>query len=302
MGVITTGTNPKLLWPGLKAIWGNNYEEHEKEWTQLFDSEASEKNYEEDQQVTQFGYVPVKSQAGSTQYDSESQGYTSRYTNTTYSLGFIVAMEEMMDNLYEEVARRRTQGLAFSYRQTEETVHANIYNRAFNSSYTGGDGTELCATDHSTRSGNQSNELATAADLSEASIEDMTIQIMGAENDRGLQISLMPQSLIVPRQLFYEAHRIIDSTLQSGTANNDSNILKSQNVFPGGIIMNHYLTDADAWFIRTNAPRGLISFQRMAAEFTEDNDFDTENMKYKVVGRYVPGWTDWRGLYGSPGA
>lgn len=303
MSVITTGTNPKLLWPGLKAIWGNNYTEHDLEWKKLFTVESSDKAREEDQQVTQFGLVPIKDQGGSTSYDTEGQGYNKAYNHLTYSMGFIVSMEERQDNLYEEVARRRTQGLAFSLRQTEEIVHANIFNRGFTAAYSGGDGKELFATDHPTRAGGtQQNELTVAADMSEASLEDLCILIMGAENDRGLKISLMPNQLVVPRQLWYEANRIVNSTLQNDTANNAINVLKATNAFPGGIVMNHYLTDQDAFFITTNAPRGLMHFDRMPATFTEDNDFDTENMKYKVVRRFSAGWTDWRGCYGSSGA
>lgn len=302
MSVITTGSLPKLLWPGLKAIWGNNYDQHPMEYVDLFSQESSDKAYEEDVQVTQFGLAPVKPQGKSTQYDTESQGYTSRYNHVAYSLGFIVTKEEIRDNKYEEVARRRTQGLAFSARQTKENVAANVYNRAFNSSYAGGDGVELISTAHPTRAGNQSNELAVAADLSEASLEDLCILIMQAQNDRGLKISLNPRSLHVPPQLVFEAQRILKSTLQSGTANNDINALRSMGMFPEGIKVNHYFTDQDAYFIRTDAPRGAVYFTRDPMEFTEDNDFDTENLKYKFYERYSFGWTDWRGVYGTPGA
>lgn len=301
-GVITTGNHPKALWPGIRAWWGRTYDEHEVEYTDLFEVQSSSKAYEEDVQVTGFGLAPVKPEGAAISYDSETQGYTSRYTHVAYALGYICTYEELKDNLYEVVSKRRARANAFSMRQTKENVHANVYNRAFNSSYTGGDGTELIATDHSTLSGDQSNHLTTAADLSEASLEDLVIQIAGATNDRGLKISLMPRCLIIPRQLWFEANRILKSTLQNDTANNAINVLKSTNAFPDGIKMNHYLTDADAWFIKTNCPNGMISFQRDRTGLEQDNDFDTKNAKAAAYDRYSPGWTDFRGLYGSPGA
>lgn len=301
-GVITTGNHPKALWPGIKAWWGRSYDEHVVEYTDLFDTDSSERAYEEDVQVTGFGLAPVKAEGAAVSYDSESQGYVSRYVHVAYALGYIVTYEELSDNLYETVSRRRAQALAFSMRQTKENVAANVYNRAFNSSFTGGDGKELLATDHPTLSGDQSNELSTAADLSEASIEDLIIQIMGATNDRGLKISLMPRKLIVPRQLWFEANRILGSVLQNDTANNAVNALRSTNALPEGVCVNHYLTDQDAWFIRTNVPRGMLHYQREGASFAQDNDFDTSNAKAKSYERYSFGHTDWRGLFGSPGA
>lgn len=302
MAVITTGNHPKALWPGMRAFWGRQYSEHPQEWSQIFDTESSEKAYEEDAEVTGFGLAPIKTQGGAVSYDSESQGTTKRYTHVTYALGYIVTRDEMDDNLYEVVSKRRIKALAFSIRQTEEIVGANVLNRAFNASYTGGDAKELCATDHPTVDGTQSNELATAADLSEASLEDLIIQIMEAKNSRGLRISLMPKKLIVPPALAFDAERIINSSLQSGTANNDLNAVKSMGLIKGGAVVNHYLTDSDAWFIQTNAPNGLTRFNRRATEFRQDNDFDTENAKAKSSVRFSVGWTDWRGMYGTPGA
>lgn len=301
-GVITTGNHPKALWPGMHAFWGRQYSEHPQEWSQIFETESSDKAYEEDAEVTGFGLAPIKTQGGAVSYDSETQGQTKRYTHVTYALGYIVTRDEKDDNLYEVVSKRRIKALAFSIRQTEEIVGANVLNRAFNSSYTGGDAKELCATDHPTNDGTQSNELATAADLSEASLEDLIIQIMEAKNSRGLRISLMPKKLIVPPALAFDAERIINSTLQSGTANNDVNAVKSMGLIKGGAVVNHYLTDSDAWFLQTNAPNGLMRFNRRATEFGQDNDFDTENAKAKASLRFSVGWTDWRGMYGTPGA
>lgn len=301
-GVITTGNHPKALWPGMRAFWGRQYSEHPMEWKQVFEDTTSSKAYEEDQEVTGFGYAPVKGQGSPVNYDSESAGPTKRYTHVVYGLGYIVTREEKDDNLYATVSKRRIKALAFSMRQTEETVAANIFNRAFNASYTGGDGKELLATDHPTVNGTQSNELTTAADLSEASIEDLAIQIMDARNSRGLKISVMPRKLIVPTALAFDAERIVKSSKQSGTANNDVNAIRNMGLFPDGVSINHYLTDSDAWFIQTNVPNGLMRFTRRSTEFTNDGDFDTENAKAKATVRFALGWTDFRCLYGSPGA
>jgi hypothetical protein len=302
MAVITTGNHPKALWPGIKAWWGRAYNEHAEECKDLFTQESSNQSYEEDVELTGFGLAPAKSEGSAVQYDSETQGTITRYTHVAYALGYIVTKENLDDGLYEQVSKRRAQALAFAMRQTKENVAANIYNRAFDSNYVLGDGVELLSTAHPTVNGTQSNELAIAADLSEASLEDMVIQIMGATNSRGLKINLMPESLIVPRQLWFEANRILKSVLQNDTANNAANVLRSTNAIPGGIKVNHYLTDADAWFLRTNVPRGLINYQRTGIQFTQDNDFDTENAKAKCYERYSFGATDFRGLYGSAGA
>ncbi len=302
MAVITTGNHPKALWPGIHKFWGRQYNEHPMEWSQIFDGISSEKNYEEDVEVTGFGLATTKAQAASVSYDSESQGPTTRYTHVTYGLGYIVTREELEDNLYEVVSKRRAKALAFSVRQTEEIVAANVLNRAFNTSYTGGDGKALIVSDHVTVNGSQSNVLAVAADLSEASIEDMIIQCMNATNSRGLKISLMPQKLIVAPANAFNAERILNSTLRSGSPNNDINALKSMGMLPGGVVVNHYLTDSDAFFIKTNAPAGLVRFNRRATEFKQDNDFDTENAKAKSTLRFSVGWTDWRGIFGTPGA
>lgn len=301
MAVITTGSHPKALWPGVYAWFGAKYNEHPQQYTKLFDIKSSSKNYEELVEQTGFGLAPVKAEGSSTAYDSHAQGVTARGTNKAYSLGYIVTREELADNLYSEVSMARASSLAFSMAQTRENVGANVYNRAFNSSYTGGDGKELCATDHGSLSGSQSNELATAADLSEASLEDLTIQIMDAVNSRGLKISLQPKCLIVPTALVYDAQRILESTLRVSTADNDLNAMKSMGIIPE-VVVNNYLTDSDAWFIRTNAPSGMCWFDREPVQFTKDEDFDTDNAKAKAYMRFVPFWGDWRGVYASPGA
>jgi hypothetical protein len=299
---IGTGNIPKLLWPGLNAVWGRDYTEHSKEWPDLFDTDSSDMNYEEEVEMTGFGLASVKQQGAATVYDDESQQTVSRYTHVAYSLGFVLTKEEIDDNLYEKKGVTRTAALAFSFRQTKENVAANVYNRAFNTSYTGGDGKALLVTDHPTLTGNQSNTLATAADLSEAALEDMCIQIMNATNSRGLKIGLIANSLIIPTASAFEAARILKSVQQSGTANNDINALKAMGMFPEGVKVNHYLTDTDAFFIRTNAPQQMKMFQRKVASFAQDGDFDTDNIKYKGYERYSFGWSDFRACFGSPGA
>lgn len=300
-GVITTGNHPKALWPGIAAWWGRKYDEHAEECSQLFEIVPSSMNYEEDVEVTGFGLAPAKDQGKATSYDSEQQGTVTRYTHVAYSLGYIVTKEEIDDNLYEQVSMRRAEALAFSMRQTKENVAANVYNRAFNSSYAGGDGKEMIADDHPTVNGTQSNILPVAADLSEQSLEDMCIQIMDAKNSRGLKISLMPKSLHVATANAFEAARILKSPLQNDTANNAINALMEMGSIPK-IMVSHYFNDPDAWFVRTNAPRGMIGYNRVGIEFTQDNDFDSENAKAKCYERYSFKFTDWRGIYGSPGA
>lgn len=301
-GLITTGNIPKALWPGVQAWFGRYYDEYPKEYTDLFEVQTSDKAYEEIVEVTGFGLAPVKPQGSGIEYDSETQQTVARFTHVAYALGFIVTWEEQRDNQYEKVARTRSQALAFSMRQTKEVVAANVYNRAFTSGYTGGDGVVLGSASHPTVSGAQSNILSTAADLSEASLEDLCIQIAGAQNGRGLTIALQPRSLIVPRQLWFEANRIIKSVLQNDTANNAINALKATNAIPEGIKVNHYLTDTDAWFVRTNCPESMILFDRDPLMFEQDNDGDTKNIKYNAYERYVPKWGDFRGLFCTGGA
>ena len=302
MAIISTGSHPKALWPGVKAWFGVGYGEHPEEFRDLYEMATSEQNYEEDVQMSGFGLMPVKQQGNATTYTGQVQGYVPRYTHVAYSMGYIVTYEELKDNLYEKVSGSRAKALGFSKRQTKENVAAQPYNRAFNSSYVGGDGVELCATTHPSAVGSQSNELATAADISEVSLEDLLIQIMGAQDYKGNMISLMGNSLIVPRQLWFEANRILKSTLQNDSAMNALNVLRSTGSLPGGIKVNHYLTDSDAYFIRTNCPDSMKMYQRDGYDLKQDNDFDTDNAKSKTYDRYCAGWSDWRGLYATAGA
>lgn len=301
-GVISTGNHPKALWPGVHAFVMGEYNDHPIEYTDIFDMQNSKMAYEEDVETTGFGLAQVKDQGSSVAYDSQTQGFTKRYTHVAYGLGFIVTREEQDDNLYKARAFNRGKQLAFSFRTTKEIVAANILNRAFNSAYAGGDGKELLATDHPTLAADFSNELATPADLSEASLEDMLTQIAETKNSRGLQIAIRGKKLIVPPALAFDAERIMKSTLQNDTDKNAVNAIKSMGLLPGGSCVNHYLTDSDAWFVKTDAPNGMTGFQRTAFEFKRDNDFDTDNAKAKGYERYSFGWTDPRGMFGSAGA
>lgn len=298
---ITTGSHPKSLWPGVKAFFGKTYKEKPMVCDQVFSKMTSDKAYEEVVEETGFGLAPQKAEGASVSYDTDAQGYTTRFTNVTYGLGAIITREAIEDNQYESVASRKAAKLARSMRQTKENVHANVLNRAFTAAYAGGDGKELLATDHPSLVGNQSNELAVSADLSEASLEDLLILIRQATDSRGLRIQLEGQKLIVPPALSFEATRIVSSVNQSGTANNDINAMRALGLLPGGVVIWDYLSDTDAFFVTTDAPEGLLSFQRRALALSQDNDFDTENARMKATERYSVGWGDWRSVYGSPG-
>ena len=300
-GVITTGSHPKALWPGVHDFWGQMYEAHAAEYPDLFDQEDSDMAYEEDVQITGFGLAPIKVQGGSITYDSEVQGPVTRYTPIAYALGYIVTFEELRDNLYEVISMRRAKANAFSVNQTIENVAAFIYNNAFVTTYfTTGDGVALIDTAHlNTTGGTYSNELSPAADLSEVALEDLCIQIMGTETDRGLLLSIMPQSLHIPRQEWFNANRILKSVLQSDTVSNNINVLKATNAFPKGSKLNHYFTSASQWYVRTNCPNGMTMFWRDRPMFDQDNDFDTKNAKAATYMRFSVGATDPRCIAGS---
>ena len=303
MGTINSSNFAKSLWPGINKWYGDAYAEHATEHTALFDKYSSRKAYEDDVSTSYFGLAPIKGEGNAVSYDTASQGFTSRYQHVVYALGFVITREMKEDDLYDVIGARNSRSLAMSMNQTKETIAANVYNRAFDSTYTGGDGKEMCATDHvNVAGGTYANELATAADLSEASLEQACIDLMGHTNDRGLLVNIMPKKLILPIQLIFEAERILSSVARVGTADNDVNALKSMGKFQDGIVVNHYLTDADAWFIRTTAPDGMKHFERRSDDFALDNDFDTDNAKFKASGRYSFGWSDPRGIFGSPGS
>lgn len=301
-GVIMTSNHPQALWPGINAWFGRMYANHKEQYTDLFDVKQSDKAYEKQVQITGFGVAPVKNQGSGTSYDSEVQGPTTNYNHLAYALGYIVTYEELQDDLYTEVSQTRSTALAFSFRTTKERVAAGVLNRGFDTGYAGGDGKPLFSATHpNTSGGTYSNLLSTAADLSEAAIEDMVIQIMNATDDRGLNIAVMPKSLHVAPFNFFEATRILNSVYETGNANNDINAIKSLGTIPMGVKVNNYFTAPNSWFIKTNVPNGLQLFERNALSFTQDNDFDTMNAKAKGYERYSVGWTDPRGCYGSQG-
>jgi len=300
-GVINTGSHPKLLWPGIKDIWGQVYDGHQTEYTDLYDTMDSDKAYEQDVQVTPFGLAPIKPEGQAGTYDSEFQGPVSTYQHIAYFLGYIVTFEELRDNLYKPVSTDRSRANAFSINVTIETVAAFLYNNAFSTTYfTTGDGAALCSASHvNTTGGTYSNILNPAADLSEAALEDACVQIMGYQNDRGLQISIMPESLHIARQEWFNANRILKSVLQPDTANNNINVLKATNAFPKGIKLNHYFTNSHPWFIRTNAPKGMKFYWRDRPMFDQDNDLETKNAKAGTYMRFSVGATEPRGIFGS---
>lgn len=300
---ITTAQMSELIRPGLRKAFGESYKQKPKEWTEIFDVETSKRAFEEILGMSTFGLAQIKPQGASIAYDSAMQGFKQRFDMITYGLGFILTREMAEDNLYQSIGPRRAKDLARSMRVTQETVCANILNRAFNSSYLYADGVELCSTVHPNKAGGTwRNELATAADLSESAIEQAFIDIANFKDDRGKLIGVMPTKLIVPRGEVFNATRILESVLRVGTGNNDINAIRANNVFPDGYVVNHWLTDEDAWFIKTDCPTGLLFFRRRKIEFAEDDDFDTENAKFKSTMRFAVGAADPRGIFGSPGA
>lgn len=298
--VITTGNHPKAMWPGIFKWWSTGTE-HPTLWTDLVDQETSDKAYEEMPEDVGFSLLTVKPQAEAITYQADSQGPTSRFTHVAYAGGYMVTWEEMRDNLYADVAKRRTQKLARAARATHETIVASMYNRAFTAGYTGADGKVLCASDHPCGTGSQSN-LLTAADISETAVEDAITGIMQATDSAGLREDLKAQSLHVAPANWAESIRIIKSVLQNDTANNAVNAIRVSGQFPKGIKVNPYFDDSDAWFIRTDAQNALIHFQRDELMFDEDGVFDSKIQKYACYERYSVKWANWRGLYGNSGA
>lgn len=302
MSTINTSSFAKALWPGIRKWWGTAYEAWPTEYTQIFDKFSSDKAFEEEMGFSGFGLFQIKPEGAAISYDSARQGFRAVYRHDTYTLGFIITKEMIEDDQYAVIGQKRASALAESMRETREVVHANILNRGFNSSYVGADGKELFSTSHPLFAGGTwSNTLAVAADLSEAALEQAAIDISGFTDDRGNKKRFMAKKLIVPKELMFEAQRILKTDGRVGTANNDLNALKTLGIIPE-MVVNHYLTDADAWFIKTNAPDGLKTFDRVADSFDDTTDFDTTNLKYMGRMRFVAGWTDPRGAYASPGA
>jgi len=304
-GVITTGSLPKLLVPGLQEIFGISYKQHDKTYPMLFNHVKSDKKYEEYLGVTGFGAGALKPEGEGLKYDSQAQGFTTRITNATYALGYVVTYEELKDVQYSKVAAGRTRALSFSMLQAKEVNAHAIYNRCTTAGYVGGDGIVLGSTGHLNISGGTyANTPAVAADLSEASLEDALIAIRGLADDKGLLINCKAKSLVVPRQEFYNATRLTKTVGRPGTANNDINATNSTGALPGGVIESVYLTAAHTWFILTDAGgdgHGMIFQEREPIRFFSDNDFDTFNFKAGAMERYAAGWDDPRGIYVVPG-
>lgn len=304
MGVITQGAFPKNKRPGVFAFTQMAYKEHPEYWRECFYVTTSDMMYEEAVAGNTFGLVPSKDEGGNISYASESQAHTTRSTHVVYAMGYVITYEEALNDLYEKLGKRRGSRLAKAFIRTKETVHANLFNRAFNSSYTFGDGKELCATDHSTVNGDQSNELATAADMSEASIEDLCIQIRKTTDNVGNKIDIKPWKLLYAPDESFNATRILDSELQNDTANNAVNALKAKGKIPYHMD-NPYLDDQDAWFILTdvaNSEEGLVHFERAPFQMDMDNDSDTLNEKHFGFEYYSRTAFDFRSVFGSPGA
>jgi Mu-like prophage major head subunit gpT len=297
------GTLPKSLWLGVKAWWGADYDLHPEICREIFSVQTSSMAFEEDVQITSISAAPVKSEGGARTYNNIGQGYTTRYTHIAYANGYQITREQFADNQYAKVARARTKALSKSHRVTKETVAANILNRSTSGSYLGADGVSLLSTAHPEKVGTFANRMSVAADLSESSLEDILILIMTATDSVGDPIMIKPKRLIIPPQLAFVATRILKSTLQSGTANNDTNAMREMGLLQGDPVMWNYLTDPDAWYVQTDVEEGLKLYQREAREITKgQTDDDTDNLKVKSYERFSVGYTDPRCIYGSPGA
>jgi hypothetical protein len=291
----------KELEPGLNALFGLEYKRYENEHAEIFDTETSDRAFEEEVMLSGFGNAATKAEGAGISYDQAQETFTSRYTHETIALAFSITEEAIEDNLYDRLASRYTKALARSMANTKQVKAASVLNNAFNTNYLGGDGKELCATDHGTINGTVSNELATAADLNETSLEQALIDIAAFTDERGLKIAAQGMKLIIPSALQFTADRLMNSANRVGTADNDINAVRNMGMIPQGYVVNHYLTDDDAFFIKTDVPNGLKHFERAAIKTAMEGDFDTGNMRYKARERYSFGWSDFRGIFGSPG-
>ena len=293
----------KELEPGLNALFGLEYKNYENQHTEIFDIENSDRAFEEEVMLSGFANAAVKSEGAAVTFDTANESFTSRYTHETIALAFAITEEAIEDNLYDRIATRYTKALARSMAQTKQIKAANVLNNGFSSSFPGGDGKELFATDHPTQSaGSLKNELSTSADLSETSLEQAMIDIGQFKDERGFKIAARGLKLIIPSELQFTAERILKSPAIVGTADNDLNALSSKGMLPQGYVVNNYLTDTDAFFIKTDIPNGMKMFNRANLKTAMEGDFDTGNVRYKARERYSFGFSDWRGMFGSPGA
>ena len=292
----------KELEPGLNALFGLEYDRYENEHAEIFEEESSDRAFEEEVMLAGFSTAPTKSEGGTVSFDDAQETVTSRYTHETIALAFSITEEAIEDNLYDRLASRYTKALARSMAQTKQIKAAAILNNAFSSSNAIGDGVALASASHPTINGNQSNILSTASDLNETSLEQALIDIAGFKDERGLKIAVRGTKLIIPKELQFVAERVLNSNLRPGTADNDANAMKNMGMLPEGAVVNHFLTDTDAFFIKTDAPNGFKYFERIPLSTSMEADFDTGNMRYKARERYAFGFSDPRSVFGSPGA
>ena len=293
----------KELEPGLNALFGLEYKNYENQHSEIFDTENSDRAFEEEVMLSGFDKAAVKSEGAAVVYDSAQETFTARYQHETIALAFSLTEENVEDNLYDKISTRYTKALARSMAQTKQTKAANVLNNAFQASgYNGGDGESLIGNAHPTIAGNLSNRPTTLSDLSETSLEQAMIDIGQFKDERGLKIAARGMKLIIPSENQFVAERLMKSAQRVGTADNDINALKSMGMIPQGYVVNNYLTDPDAFFIKTDVPNGMKHMVRVPIKTAMEGDFETGNMRYKARERYSFGWSDWRGIYGSDGS
>ena len=293
----------KELLPGLNALFGLEYTTYQQEHKEIYETEKSERSFEEETKLSGFSAAPVKNEGSAIAYDNAQEAFTARYNHETIALGFSITEEAVEDNLYDSLSARYTKALARAMAYTKQVKGAAVLNNAFSSAYVGGDGVALISTAHPLVSGGtNSNRPATAADLNETSLENAVIQIAAWTDERGLLIAAQPKKLVIPPALQFTATRLLETNLRVGTADNDINALKNNGSIPQGYCINHFLTDTNAWFLMTDVPNGLKHFERAALANSMDGDLDTGNVRYKSRERYSFGWSDPLGIFGSPGA
>jgi hypothetical protein len=293
----------KELLPGLNALFGLEYARYGEEHKEIFETETSERSFEEETKLSGFSAAPVKNEGSAIAYDNAQEVFTARYNHETIALGFSLTEEAIEDNLYDSLSSRYTKALARAMAYTKQTKAAAVLNNGFDTDYTGGDGQPLFSASHPLVSGGtNSNIPSTPADLNETSLEAAVIQIAAWTDERGLLIAAKPKKLIIPPSLMFVATRLLETELRVSTADNDINALKSNGSIPEGYAVNHFLTDPDAWFLTTDVPNGLKHFVRTPMSTNMDGDFDTGNVRYKARERYSFGWSDPLGMYGSEGA
>jgi len=293
----------KELLPGLNALFGLEYKRYGEEHKEIYETEKSERSFEEETKLSGFSAAPVKNEGAAIAYDNAQEAFTARYNHETIALGFSITEEAIEDNLYDSLSGRYTKALARAMAYTKQVKAAAVLNNGFTPGYTGGDGVTLFSTQHPLVSGGfNSNRPTTGADLNETSLENAVIQIAAWTDERGLLIAAQPRKLIIPPALQFVATRLLETNLRVGTADNDINALQNNGSIPEGYAINHYLTDNNAWFLTTDVPNGMKHFERMPLSNSMDGDFDTGNVRYKSRERYSFGWSDPLGMFGSPGA